>query len=164
MPSLGETAAAVRVRPVIDDEALLLGALHLRALRRRGAPAPAVRPGAPSHVQAFARSWQHRSADLPAWVGEADGEHVGMAVCRAPLLPRVGSGVPALVLVEALVKDGSRAEAVILALVRGVVAWAGREGYPAVDVAADVRLPTAVLDAARADVLAHRRVSLPTRP
>lgn len=163
MPSLGEVAAAVRVRPVTDDEALLLGALHLQTLRRRGRP-PVARPGGPSHVQAFARSWQQRSSDLPAWVGEADGEHVGMAICRVPLLPRVGPGVPELVLVEALVGEVSRAEAVTLALVRGVVAWARREGYPALEVAHDLRLPSAVLDGARADVLEHRRVSLPTSP
>ena len=33
MPSLGQEAARVRVRPVLEDEALLLGALHARKLR-----------------------------------------------------------------------------------------------------------------------------------
>lgn len=163
MPSLGEAAGAVRVRPVGDDEALLLGALHLQALRRRGA-VPAAAPGAPSHVQAFARSWQLRSADLPAWVGEARGRHVGMAVCTAPLLPRLGRTVPELVALEPLVGDRAGAEAVSLALVRAVVAWAGREGHPAVEVSPGVGLPAAVLDAARADVAEQRRVRLPTRP
>lgn len=163
MPSLGEAAAAVRVRAVPDDEALLLGALHLQSLRRRDRT-PAPRPGGPSHVQAFARSWQQRSLDLPAWVAEADGEHVGMTICRVPLLPRVGPGIPELVLLEALVEEEPWAEAVTLALVRGIVSWARREGYPAVEVAHDVRLPTAVLDGARADVLPLRRVSLPTSP
>lgn len=49
-------------------------------------------------------------------------------------------------------------------MVRTVVSWFGRQGHLSVDVADDVRLPAAVLDAARADVLPRRRVSLPTRP
>lgn len=192
MTSLGESAAGVRVRPVTDDEAFLLGALHLQALHRAG---QAPQPGPPSHVQAFARSWQQRSADLPAWVAECDGEHVGMAICRVPLLPRLGRPVPELVAVFPLVGDAGgdrggeprgpdsggeaaylrgeagdrggeavRADAVCLALVREVVAWSADEGFPAVDVAHEVRLPAAVLDAARAVVVEHRRVSLPTRP
>lgn len=186
--SLGGAAARVRVRPVTDDEAFLLGALHLQALRRAGT---APDPGPPSHVQAFARSWQQRSADLPAWVAECDGQHVGMAICRVPMLPRLARSVPELVALEPLTGepvgpgggDGPRAangaagggaagggpagltaEAVCLALVRAVVTWFGREGYLAVDVAPEVRVPPAVLDAARADVLPQRRISLPTRP
>lgn len=186
--SLGGAAAQVRVRPVTDDEAFLLGALHLQALRRAGV-APA--PGPPSHVQAFARSWQQRSADLPAWVAERDGEHVGMAICRVPMLPRLARAVPELVALEPLTGERGRPgggdepgdepgsvgagagghgradvsdEAVALALVRAVVTWFGREGYLAVDVAPEVRVPASVLDAARADVLAQRRISLPTRP
>lgn len=161
MTSLGESAAGIRVRPVTDDEAFLLGALHLQALHRAGR---APDPGPPSHVQAFARSWQQRSADLPAWVAESDGQHVGMAICRVPLLPRLGRPVPELVALSPLSEDRDQDEAVSLALVRGLVAWSAGEGYPAVDVAPEVRLPAAVLDAARAVVVEHRRVSLPTRP
>ena len=58
MPSLGQEAARVRVRPVLEDEALLLGALHLQALRRAGREPD---PGPPSHVQAFAAAWRVRS-------------------------------------------------------------------------------------------------------
>lgn len=217
MTSLGEHAAGVRVRPATDDEAFLLGALHLQGLRRAG---QAVDPGPPSHVQAFARSWQQRSGDLPAWVAELAGEHVGMAICRVPLLPRLGRPVPELLAAFPLVGslegrsggepggapggdrgrapggdrgrdpggdpggalrgapgvasggDSGRgqadgqvpADAVSLALVRGVVAWAGAQGYQAVDVSPEIRLPAAVLDAARAVVKEHRRVSLPTNP
>lgn len=158
MPSLGQEAARVRVRPVPEDESLLLGALHLQSLRREGVE-PA--PGPPSHVQAFAAAWRVRSADLPAWVAECDGQHVGMAVCQVPLLPSLGPGVPQLVALTCL---GGHEEAVALAMVRTVVSWFGRQGHLSVDVADDVRLPAAVLDAARADVLPRRRVSLPTRP
>lgn len=161
MTSLGAAAATVRVRPVDDEEAFLLGALHLQALRQAGT---APDPGPPSHVQSFARSWQQRSGDLPAWVAECDGQHVGMAICRVPLLPRLGRPVPELVGLLTLDGDPDRAEAVCLSLVRGVVAWSAGEGYPAVDVAPEVRLPAAVLDAARAVVVEHRRISLPTRP
>ena len=176
MPALGEAAARVRVRALTDDEAFLLGALHLQALTRaRVAP----EPGPPSHVQAFARSWQERSADLPAWVAECDGQHVGMAICQVPMLPRLGRAAPELVALEPLVGEPSTtggvvleppvgesttAEGVALALVRAVVSWFGREGYLAVDVAPEVRVPASVLDAARADVVGQRRVSLPTRP
>ena len=159
--SLGEETARVRVRPVTDDEAFLLGALHLQALRRRG-----VDPGAgrttTSHVQDLAQAWRERSSDLPAWVAECDQQHVGMAICRVPVLPQVGRGLPELVVLEPLGAPGP--EPVSLALVRAVVTWFGREGYPSVDVSAEVTLPGAVLDAARADVLGARRVSLPTRP
>lgn len=150
----------MRVRQVVEDEALLLGALHLQALHRAG---QAPDPGPPSHVQAFARSWHARSADLPAWVAESDGQHVGLALCRVPMLPRLGRAVPELVALAPLVDEDRRAEGVALALVRAVVAWFGREGYPAVDVAPEVSLPAPVLDAARADVLSQRRISLPTR-
>lgn len=159
--SLGEAAARVRVRQVVEDEALLLGALHLQSLHREGR---APDPGPPSHVQAFARSWQSRSADLPAWVAEGDGQHVGMAICQVPMLPRLGRAQPELVALSPLVDGPRQAEAVCLALVRAVVSWFGREGYLAVDVAPEVRLPAPVLDAARADVLSRQRVSLPTRP
>ncbi|MGC5584864.1 hypothetical protein ACQE98_12655 [Ornithinimicrobium sp. W1679] len=158
MPSLGQEAARVRVRPVPDDEALLLGALHLQSLRRDGVEPD---PGPPSHVQAFAAAWRSRSADLPAWVAECDGQHVGLVLCRVPPLPLLGPGVPEVVALTCL---GGSEEAVALALVRTVVTWFGRQGHLSVDVADDVRLPAAVLDAARADVLPRRRVSLPTRP
>lgn len=180
MTSLGEHAAGVRVRPATDDEAFLLGALHLQALRRAGQH---VDTGPPSHVEAFARSWQQRSGDLPAWVAELAGQHVGMAICRVPLLPRLGRPVPELLATFPLVgglgsgsgDDSGRsgggqadeqvpADAVSLALVRGVVAWAGAQGYQAVDVSPEVRLPAAVLDAARAVAKEHQRVSLPTNP
>lgn len=169
--SLGELAARIRVRQLQEGESLLLGALHLQSLRRAGIEPD---PGPPSHVVAFASSWRQRSAALPAWVAERDGQHVGMAICRVPLLPHVGSGVPELVVLTAL--DGQRtrvavgsaagldAEATCLALVRAMVGWFGREGYLSVEVAPDVEVPAPVLDAARADVLAGRRVSLPTRP
>lgn len=157
--SLGRTAARIRVRPVTEDESLLLGALHLQSLLRADR---APEPGRPSHVQAFASAWADRSSVLPAWVGECDGEHVGLVVCRLPLLPRVGRGNPELVVLEALGELSP--EAVALALVRAVVTWFGREGFYAVDVAPEVRLPAAVLDAARADITEQHRVSLPTRP
>lgn len=165
--SLGGDAAQVRVRRVTDDEAFLLGALHLQALRRAGVVPD---PGQPSHVEGFARSWQQRSGDLPAWVAEGAGRHVGMAICRVPVLPRLGRGVPELVALEPLSAglpegaDAAADEAVALALVRAVVTWGGREGHPCVDVAPDVAVPAAVLDAARADVLQGSRISLPTRP
>lgn len=158
MPSLGQSASLVRVRPVTEDEAFLLGALHLQALRRAGVD---TSPG-PPHVQSFAAQWVGRSTDLPAWVAECDGEHVGLALCQLPMLPRVGRGRPQLVLLEPL---GELApDAVALALVRAVVTWAGGEGFGAVEVAAGVVVPAAVLDAARADVVEARTVSLPTRP
>lgn len=159
MASLGEQAGRVRVRPLAEDEALLLGALHLQALRRRG-----VDPAGPEgrgHVQDLATAWRTRAGDLPAWVAEHDDRHVGMAVCRLPQLPHVGRGRPELVALEALGAPGE--EAVGLALVRAVVAWAGREGHPGVEVAPGLVLPPAVLDAARADVVAGRLVTLPTR-
>ncbi len=161
MASLGEESARVRVRPLTGDEAYLLGALHLQALRRRGEVPPASGAAA-GHVPALALAWGPRSEELPAWVAECDEQHVGMALCRRPVLPHVGPGVPELVVLEPLGAPGP--EPVSLALVRAVVTWSGREGYPRVDVAPDVGLPGAVLDAARADVLAGRRVSLPTRP
>ena len=149
------------MRPLTEDEAFLLGALHLQALRRRG-----VDPGAGrstvNHVQALGMAWRSRCRDLPAWVAECDDQHVGVAVCRVPVLPHVGRGLPELVAVETLGAPGP--EPVALALVRAVVTWFGREGYPSVEVSAEVTLPGPVLDAARADVLSHRRVSLPTRP
>ncbi|MFK5635835.1 hypothetical protein [Ornithinimicrobium sp. LYQ103] len=158
-PSLGEEAARVRVRRLGGDEAILLGALHLQSLRADGTE-PA--PGPPSHVQAFAQAWQERSQDLPAWVAECDDKHVGMAICRVPALPQVGRGVPELVVLAPLGAPGP--EPVTLAMVRAVVTWFGRGGYPTVDVSPQVVLPPAVLDAARADVLGRRQVSLPTRP
>jgi hypothetical protein len=161
MRQLGEESARVRVRPLTEDEALLLGALHLQALRRRGVD-PAGGPATTSHVHRFATAWRARSADLPAWVAECDDQHVGMAICRLPELPHVGRGLPELVAVEAL--GGPGPEPVTLALVRAVVTWLGREGYTSVDVSAEVTLLGPVLDAARADVLGARRVSLPTRP
>ena len=155
--SLGETAARVRVRPVAEDEAFLLGALHLQALHRAGVDTSS----GPPHVREFAAQWVGRTVDLPAWVAECDGEHVGLAVCRLPMLPRVGRGNPELVVLEPL--GDLPSEAVALALVRAVVTWCGREGFYAVDVAPDVVVPPAVLDAARADVTEGRQVSLPTR-
>ena len=161
MASLGEEAGRVRVRPLTADESFLLGALHLQALRRRGEGA-----GAPhalsSHVRDLGTAWGPRSAELPAWVAECDDQHVGMAICRVPVLPRVGPGLPELLALEAL--GGPGVEPVALALVRAVVSWFGHEGFLSVEVAPDVTLPPAVLDAARADVLGARRVSLPTRP
>lgn len=158
--SLGEETARVRTRPVTDDEAFLLGALHLQALRRRG-----VDPGAgrtTNHVQDLATAWRTRAEELPAWVAECDQQHVGMAICRVPVLPQVGRGLPELVALEPLGAPGP--EPVSLALVRAVVTWFGRAGYPSVEVSDGVTLPGAVLDAAGADVLGARRVSLPTRP
>jgi hypothetical protein len=161
MGSLGEESAQVRVRPLTEDEALLLGALHLQALRRRGVD-PGAGPATASHVHRMAAAWRSRSADLPAWVAECEDQHVGMALCRVPDLPHVGRGLPELLVVEAVGAPGP--EPVTLALVRAVVSWFGREGYPSVDVSAEVSLSGPVLDAARADVLGARHVSLPTRP
>lgn len=161
MASLGEEAGRVRVRPLTADESFLLGALHLQALRRRGVAPGAARPGS-SHVRDLGMAWGPRSAELPAWVAECDEQHVGMAICRVPVLPHVGPGVPELLALEALGSPGP--EPIALALVRTVVSWFGHEGFLAVEVAHDVALPPAVLDAARADVLGAHRVSLPTRP
>ncbi|GAA1184857.1 hypothetical protein GCM10009584_28660 [Ornithinimicrobium humiphilum] len=161
MASLGEESARVRVRRLTEDESFLLGALHLQALRRRGVD-PSSGRSTGSHVTALAAAWQLRSADLPAWVAECDEQHVGMAVCRLPVLPHVGRGLPELIALEPLGAPGP--EPVALALVRAVVTWFGREGYPSVDVSPEVALPGAVLDAARADVLGRTIVSLPTRP
>ncbi|MGD8151007.1 hypothetical protein [Ornithinimicrobium sp. Y1694] len=152
--SLGEAASAVRVRRLTQEETFLLAALHLQALRRDG-----LRPD--NHVQDFGQAWHERADDLPAWVAEADDEHVGMAICQLPLLPHLGSGSPELVALSCL---GGDHEAVALALVRAVVTWGGREGFASVEVAPSIDLPASVLDAARADVLSQRRVSLPTRP
>ncbi len=161
MASLGEESARVRVRRLTEDEAFLLGALHLQALRRRGVD-PAPGGGTAGHVQELAMAWRARSQDLPAWVAECEEQHVGMAICRVPALPRVGRGLPELVALEVLGAPGP--EPVALALVRALVTWFGREGHPCVDVSDEVTLPGPVLDAARADVLGARRVSLPTRP
>lgn len=161
MASLGEESARVRVRRLAEDEAFLLGALHLQALRRRGVD-PGPRGGTAGHVQELATAWRARSQDLPAWVAECDEQHVGMAICRVPALPRVGRGLPELVALEVLGSPGP--EPVALALVRELVTWFGREGHLSVDVGDEVILPGPVLDAARADVLGARRVSLPTRP
>ncbi|GAA5162652.1 hypothetical protein [Ornithinimicrobium tianjinense] len=154
--SLGEEAARVRVRRLTQDESFLLAALHLQALRRSGVSAT-------DHVQRLGAAWHERADDYPAWVAECDDDHVGMAICRLPVLPHVGGGVPELVALEPV---GQRVgpEAVALALVRSVVTWGGREGFRTVEVAPHLQLPGAVLDAARADVLGVRRVSLPTRP
>lgn len=159
MPSLGQLAAQVRVRRVLADEALLLGALHLQALRRAGV---SPEPGEPSHVGAFAQAWSEGAARLPAWVAEASGQHVGLVVCRVAELPRVGPGVPEIVLLAPLESEGVGAEAVALALVREVVSWAREAGHPGVDVAVGVVVPASVLDAARADVTQRRQVALPT--
>ncbi|SOC54241.1 hypothetical protein [Ornithinimicrobium cerasi] len=156
MPSLGEDASRVRVRRVTQEETFLLAALHLQALRRHGVSAP-------DHVQRMGAAWHERADDFPAWVAECEEDHVGMALCRLPVLPHLGTGSPELVALEPL-GSGVAPEAVALALVRTVVTWGGREGFRAVDVAPWVQLPAAVLDAARADVLGQRRVSLPTRP
>ena len=165
--SLGESASRVRVRRLVQDEAFLLAALHLQTLRRRGVEAP-------GHVQALGMRWHERADDLPAWVAESDDQHVGLALCRVPVLPHVGLAVPELVVLEALVGEPAAGqpaagqpaavEPVCLALVRAVVTWGGREGHPHVEVSSDVTLPGAVLDAARADVLSARRITLPTRP
>lgn len=159
MASLGEEASRVRVRPLAEDEAFLLGALHLQALRRRGVD-PSDREGR-GHVQDLGMAWGTRADDHPAWVAECDGKHVGVALCRAPVLPHVGSSLPELVALEALGAPGP--EAVGLALVRAVVAWAGHAGHPGVELSPSLALPPAVLDAARADVVAERLLRLPTR-
>lgn len=153
--SLGELAGRVRVRRLTQDETFLLAALHLQGLRERGTHAA-------EHVQRMGQAWHARVGDHPAWVAEHDDQHVGMTICRLPLLPHVGSGLPELVVLEALGEP--EPEAVALALVREVVAWARTDGYAAVEVAPEVRIAAAVLDAARADVRPVRRVSLPTRP
>ena len=162
--SLGEAASRVRVRRLVQDETFLLAALHLQSLRRRGID------GA-GHVQDLGMRWHERADDFPAWVAELGDQHVGLAICRLPVLPHVGRAVPEVVCLEALTPGPGEAgaqsatsEPVTLALVRAVVTWGGREGHPCVDVAPEVVLPGPVLDAARADVLSARRVSLPTRP
>ena len=170
-PSLGEYAAQIEVRPLLDTESLLVGALHRQVLSGQGITPP---PGPPSHVSAFARAWQQRSADLPAWVAQYGGQHVGLALCQVPMLPLVGPGEPELLVLAPLhghdpnygsgLESQRWAEAICLAMVRTIVTWFGRQGYLAVRVASQVRLPAAVLNAARADVLAGRRISLPTRP
>lgn len=154
--SLGEDAARVRVRRVTQEETFLLAALHLQALRRHGVAVE-------DHVQRMGAAWHERADDFPAWVAECEDQHVGMAICRLPVLPRLGTGSPELVALEP-VGTHVAPEPVTLAMVRAVVTWGGREGFPAVEVAPDLQLPPAVLDAARADVLGQRRVSLPTRP
>lgn len=154
--SLGERAARVRVRAVTQEEAFLLAALHLQALRARGAPAR-------DHVQRMGAAWHARAEDHPAWVAEQDDRHVGMALCRRPVLPQVGPGSPELLVLEPVGGDVD-AEAVALALVRAVVTWAGDEGFAGVEVSPLLRLPAAVLDGARADVAAVRLARLPTRP
>ncbi|AXH95310.1 hypothetical protein [Ornithinimicrobium avium] len=156
MPSsLGERAARVRVRRLARDETFLLAALHLQGLRRRAVEAP-------DHVQRLGQAWHRRAEDHPAWVAECDEEHVGMAICRVPVLPQVGSGVPVLLALEALGEPGP--EAVTLALVRTIVDWAGCDGHPGVDVDGAVTLPGPVLDAVRADVRVRRHLRLPTGP
>jgi hypothetical protein len=154
--SLGADAARVRVRRVAQEETFLLAALHLQALRRQGVVAP-------DHVQRLGAAWHERADDHPAWVAECDDDHVGMAICRLPVLPHLGADAPELLALEPL-GQAVTPEAVALALVRAVVTWGGREGFRVVEVAPWVRLPPAVLDAARADVVEQRRVSLPTRP
>lgn len=156
-PSLGGAAAQVRVRRVVEDEAFLLAALHLQAILRRGLDGT-------GHVQALGMTWHQRADDHPAWVAEFEDQHVGMAICRAPVLPHVGRAVPEVVALEPLTQDLVGEEPVALALVRAIVTWGGREGHPCVDVSPEVVLPGPVLDAARADVIEHRRISLPTRP
>lgn len=154
--SLGEDAARVRVRRVTQEETFLLAALHLQGLRRDGVAAE-------DHVQQMGAAWHLRADDFPAWVAECEEQHVGMAICRLPVLPRLGTGRPELVALHP-VGTSVPPEPVTLALVRTIVTWGGREGFPAIEVAPDLQLPAAVLDAARADVLGQRRVSLPTRP
>lgn len=156
MASLGEEAARVRVRRVTQEETFLLAALHLQALRRQGVVAP-------DHVQRLGAAWHGRAEDHPAWVAECEDDHVGMAICRLPVLPRLGPDAPELVALEPLGRVAGP-EAVALALVRAIVTWGGREGFRTVEVAPHVHLPGSVLDAARADVVEQRRVSLPTRP
>lgn len=159
MPTLGETASQVRVRALGEDEAYLVGALHLQSLLRAGL---APDPGPPTHVQAVARRWAQRWADLPAWVAEHDGTHVGIAIARVPALPHT-DGAPRLIHASPLVDEGPLADAVCLALVRTVVAWAREGRAPVIEIAHGVDLPGPVLDAARADVHPGRLLSLPTR-
>lgn len=155
--SLGAAASRVRVRRLVQDETFLLAALHLQVLRRRGVSAP-------DHVQSLGMQWHQRADDFPSWVAEFEDQHVGLAIVRLPVLPHVGRAVPEVVCAESLEEELIGSEAVTLALVRAVVTWGGREGFPCVDVSPEVALPGPVLDAARADVIGHRRVSLPTRP
>ncbi|WP_066635735.1 GNAT family N-acetyltransferase [Serinicoccus hydrothermalis] len=161
MPTLGEAAQGVRVRALTDDEALLLGALHKQALVRAGTDPDA---GEPMHVRAFASAWHPRADDLPAWVAEHDGEHVGVAVVRRTMLPHL-AGAPRLLVLSALgPADTVGEEAVCLALVRQVIGWARERGDERVEVAGDVALPAPVLDAVRAVVRQATSVSLPTQP
>lgn len=162
MPTLGEVADAVRVRAVNDDEALLLGALHKQVLLRSGTDPD---PDRPQHVRAFASAWHPRAADLPAWVAEHDGEHVGIALVRRTMLPHLPGAAPRLLVLSALgPRTGASEEAVCLALTRQVVTWARERGADRVEVADDVTLPGPVLDAVRASVRQVRSVSLPTQP
>ena len=163
MPTLGEVAETIRVRAVTDDEALLLGALHKQALLRAGSD-PDPDPERPQHVRAFAAAWHRRADDLPAWVAELDGQHVGVALVRRTMLPHLAGAVPRLLVLSALgAVSGTAEEAVCLALVREVVTWGRGLGADRVEVAADVTLPGPVLDAVRADVRQVRSVALPTR-
>lgn len=159
MPSLGDLAAGVRVRPLTGAEAYLLGALHLQGRRRAGA---GPTPGTPGHVQRVAERWSEHGESLPAWVAEHEEQHVGMAIARVAALP--GSDEhPRLIHLSATTEPEQLADAVCLALVRTVVGWARGTGAARIDVADDVLVPGPVLDAARADVRTARRVSLPTR-
>lgn len=165
MPSVGEVASRVRVRPLAEDEAYLLGALHLQSLRAAGST-PAPEQGRPGHVQAVAQAWASRCTDLPAWVAEFEHQHLGLAIARVPALPHA-DGDPRLIHLSSLLTTARLQEgledAVPLALVRAVVAWARAAGAVQVHVADGLRLPGPVLDAVRADVVTGRTISVPTR-
>lgn len=160
MPTLGEVAESIRVRAVTGDEALLLGALHKQALLRSGTDPD---PEEPQHVRAFASAWHRRADDLPAWVAEHDGLHVGIAMVRRTMLPHLAGSAPRLLVLAPLGSDVSLEEAVCLALLREVIGWSRGLGADRVEVAGDVTLPPAVLDAVRASVAQVRSVTVPTR-
>lgn len=157
MTTPGESARAVRVREINDDEALLLGALHqqVRLLAGDGADDR-------THVRVFAQAWHRRYADYPAFVAERGGQHVGVALVRRPVLPDLDR-VPQL-LVLAAVGEGAGDEGVCLALARAVVTWARDAGEGSLTVGERVDLPPVVLDAVRAGVQQARAVTVPTRP
>lgn len=144
------------MRRLTEQEALLLAALRLQALRARGeTPAPGM-------LDRLARQWRRRAAALPAWVAERDGDHVGLAVAAlAPGLPvDLGDPHPHVRLLEL----HGRQERDALVLGRTVLAWAGAQGAREVELAPGPAPTATVLDALGAVVREPRRAVLPVPP
>lgn len=154
----------VRVRRLGQDEALLAAALHVQSVRAAGQVPQA------GHLDSFAVTWLAGGPALPQWVAEVDGEHCGTVLLRlpVPLPPGVSTRPPLAEVVllyagppgEAQVR---RRELVARDLLDAALGWAADHGWAGLELAPDVRVPAAVLDALGAQVHPVQRRVIPPR-